>query len=297
MSFSSDVKKELIQTISGSECCYSALLSGMLSFGGRFSADDSYTLVSESYKLLDFLSVLCAEKFFIFPTLIKLKGTFSLNLPEASMILSELDILKTSDIKFTLPSMMNDCCRRSFIKGAFLSGGTVSDPNKQNHLEFSTPHFGLSEQFSALLSEFDIPSKTLRRKSKFVTYFKDNDIICDVLALMGAGSSALKISETNISKSIANRDNRLINSENANYDKTLIASVKQLLAIDTIDKFIGLDNLPEQLRELALLRREKRDENLAGLADILGISKSGVNHRMRKIIKIAEDLTGEDSNE
>ena len=98
MSFSSDVKKELIQTISGSECCNSALFSGMLSFGGRFSADDSYTLVSESYKLLDFLSVLCAEKFFILPTLIKRKGTYSLILPEASMILSELDILRGGEI-------------------------------------------------------------------------------------------------------------------------------------------------------------------------------------------------------
>lgn len=293
MSFASDVKKELIASLSMDDCCASALLAGMLSFGGRFSANDSYTLVSDNYRLLDFLSVLCAEKYFIFPTLIKRKGTYSLILPEASMLLLELDILKAGEIKFSLPGMLNDCCKRAFIKGAFLSGGTVSDPQKQNHLEFSTPHFGLSEQFVSLLGEFDIPAKILRRKSKYVTYVKDNDIICDTLAIMGADRAAITISETNVSKSIANRDNRLINSENANYDKTLIASVNQLLAIDKIDKHMGIDNLPPQLRELAYLRLEKRDANLAEFAEILKISKSGVNHRMRKLIKLAEDLTGD----
>lgn len=297
MSFSSDVKNELIDTLAEKDCCNSAMLAGMLSFGGKFSADDTFTLTGENYKLLDFLSVYCAEKYFIFPTLIKRKGSYSLSLPDASMLLLELDILKTGEVKFSLPGMMSDCCKRSFIKGAFLSSGTISDPQKQNHLEFSTPHFGLSGPFAELLAEFDIPAKTLKRKSRYVTYFKDNDIICDVLALMGAGSAALKISETNISKSIANRDNRIINSENANYDKTVIASVKQILAINTIDKYMGIDGLPSQLRDLALLRLEKRDANLAELAEMLEISKSGVNHRMRKIMKIAEDLTGETTNE
>lgn len=297
MSFASDVKKELIDMPTEKECCAPALLAGMLCFGGKFSSDDYYTLSSESYRLMDFLSALCAERFFIVPTLIKRSGSYSLILPEATMLLHELDILKSGQVKFSFPDMRSECCKRAFIKGAFLSSGTISSPEKQYHLEFSTPHFGISEPLRELLMEFDIPAKTLRRKSRYVTYFKDNDVICDILALMGAGRAALTLSEKSVSKSIANRDNRLINSENANYDKTITASVKQIIAINTIDNKLGLENLPAQLKELAELRLKNRDLPLSELAQRLEISKSGVNHRMRKILEIAENLTGESTNE
>lgn len=297
MSFASDVKKELISAQPEKDCCASAMLAGMLSFGGKFSADDYFTLHSESYLLLDFISTLCAERYLLCPTLIKRGGSYSLHIPDASMLLQELDILKAGDVKFSLPSLMDECCKRSYIKGAFLGSGTVSDPQKQNHLEFSTPHFGLPEPFANLLSEFDIPSKSLKRKTRYVIYFKDNDIICDMLAIMGAGRAALTLSETNISKSIANKNNRINNSENANYDKTVIASVKQILAINSIDEHMGIENLPPQLKELALLRLDKKDLSLTELAEILEISKSGVNHRMRKILEIANNLTGEQINE
>ena len=297
MSFASDVKKELIDMPTEKECCAPMLLAGMLSFGGKFSSDDYYTLTSESYRLMDFLSTLCAERFLICPTLIKRSGSYSLILPEATMLLQELDILKAGQVKFSFPDMQSECCRRAFIKGAFLSSGTISSPEKQYHLEFSTPHFGISEPLRELLMEFDIPAKTLRRKSRYVTYFKDNDVICDILALMGAGRAALTLSEKSVSKSIANRDNRLINSENANYDKTITASVKQIIAINTIDNKLGLENLPVQLKELAELRLNNHDLPLSELAEKLEISKSGVNHRMRKIIEIAENLTGENTNE
>ncbi len=297
MSFASDVKKELIDLPTEKDCCANSLLSGMLCFGGKFSSNDYYTLNSESYRLLDFLSILCAEKFLICPTLVKRSGSYSLILPEATMLLQELGILTPGQVKFSFPKMPEDCCKRAFIKGAFLSSGTISSPEKQYHLEFSTHHFGISEPLRELLKEFDIPSKTLRRKSRYVTYFKDNDVICDILALMGAGRAALTLSETNITKSIANRDNRLINSENANYDKTITASVKQIIAINTIDNHLGLEKLPPQLKELAQLRLNNRDLPLSELAERLEISKSGVNHRMRKIIEIADSLTGENENE
>lgn len=293
MSFASEVKKELISTGVENDCCASSMLAGMLCFGGKFSADDYYTLHSESYLLLDFLSNLCAEKYLICPTLLKQSGSYSLILPDATMLMTELDILRSGEVKFSIPDLMNDCCKRAFIRGAFLGGGTISDPKKQNHLEFSTPHFGLSDHFSKLLEEFDIPSKTLKRKYKFVTYFKDNDIICDILAIMGAGRSALTLSEISISKDIANKNNRLNNSETANYEKTVAASIKQIFAIEIIDRKMGLENLPPQLRELALLRLEYKSLSLAELADKLEISKSGVNHRMRKIIQIAGDLENE----
>ncbi|MBR5586648.1 MAG: DNA-binding protein WhiA [Clostridia bacterium] len=296
MSFATDVKKELIESVSEKDCCTGALLAGIISFGGRISADDYITLSSDLYRLLDFISTLCAERYLIVPTLIKRGGSYSLSLPDATMLLTELDIVKAGEVKFSIPSIMDDCCKRAYITGAFLGGGTISSPEKQYHLEFSTPHFGLSEHFRNLLAEYDISAKTLKRKSRFVTYIKDNDIICDVLAIMGADRAALTLSEANISKSLHNLYNRRDNCESANYDKTINASVKQILAINTIDNEIGISSLPAQLRELAELRLEHRNKPLSELADILGISKSGVNHRMRKLQQIAKDLTGGQAN-
>lgn len=297
MSFATDVKKELIENVSKKDCCTGALLAGMLSFGGKISADDYITLTSEFYRLLDFVSTLCAERYLIVPTLIKRGGGYTLSLPDATMLLTELDIVKTGEVKFSVPGMMDDCCKRAYITGAFLGGGSISSPQKQNHLEFSTPHFGLSAPFLALLAENDILAKTLKRKSRYVTYIKDNDIICDVLALMGAGKAALNLSQTNISKSLSNLYNRRDNCESANYDKTVNASVKQILAINTIVVEMGLAALPAPLRELAKLRLEHRNKPLSELADMLGISKSGVNHRMRKLVQIAEGLKGGQENE
>ena len=297
MSFATDVKKELIENVSSKECCSGALLAGLLSFGGKFSADDCFTLTSEVYRLLDFISTLCAERYLIVPTLIKRRGSYSLSLPDATMLLTELDIVKAGEIKFSIPGLMDECCKRAYITGAFLGGGSISSPEKQYHLEFSTPHFGLSSPFRALLSEFDISAKTLKRKSRYVTYIKDNDIICDVLALMGAGKAALTLSEANISKSLSNLYNRRDNCETANYDKTITASVKQILAINTIDAEMGLDRLPSQLHELAELRLKHRDLPLSELAEMLEISKSGVNHRMRKLQQIAEGLKGGQESE
>ena len=298
MSFASDVKKELLASPPGKDCCKLSMLSGIICFGGKLRENGKICLISsESSELLEFVRDLCTDRFSVSPVISGHGSGYSLSIPDAANMLKELDIIKSGDVKFSLPSCISQpCCKRAFIKGSFLSSGTVSDPKKQNHLEFSTPHFGLSEPLGELLGEFDIPSKLLRRKSRYVTYFKDNDIICDVLAIMGAGRAALTLSETSISKSISNKNNRINNSENANYDKTVIASVKQIIAINNIEKHLGIENLPPQLRELAEIRLKKKDLSLTQLAEILDISKSGVNHRMRKIIEIAENLTGDMSN-
>lgn len=299
MSFSSEVKKELAKSFPENPCCASALLAGLICFGGKFTISDYCTIKAENYKLLDFLSNFCAERYLICPTVTKRGDGFFLTLPDAFMLFQELDILKAGEIKFSIPDSLDACCKRAFIKGAFLGGGTVSSPEKQYHLEFATPHFGLSEKFAALLAEFDIPAKTLKRKSRFITYFKDNDIICDVLALMGASKAAIKVSETNITKSLSNLYNRRDNCESANYDKTMNASIKQIIAIEKIDRLMGLDNLPDGVREFAYLRLENRNLALAELARLSDppISKSGANHRMRKLMQIADNLTGDNINE
>ena len=299
MSFSSEVKKELAKTLPENACCASALLAGMICFGGKFTLSDYCTIKAENYRLLDFLSNFCAERYMICPTLTKRGDGFFLTLPDAFMLFQEIDILKAGEIKFSIPDSLDSCCKRSFIKGAFLASGIVSSPEKQYHLEFSTPHFGLTEKFVALLAEFDIKAKALKRKSRFVTYFKDNDVICDVLALMGASKAAIKLNETNITKSLSNLYNRRDNCESANYDKTMNASIKQIIAIEKIDRLMGLENLPDGVREFAYLRLENRNLALSELARLADppISKSGANHRMRKLMQIADNLTGDNINE
>lgn len=295
MSFASDVRKELAEILPEKACCTASLLAGYICFGGKITASDYCTIKCDSYKLLDMLSSFCAERYFLVPTLVKRNEELFLTLPDAFVLFQELDILKAGQVKFSIPSFMDSCCKRAFIKGAFLGSGTVSSPEKQYHLEFSTPHFGLSEPFAELLREFDINPKTLNRKSRFVTYFKDNDAICDVLALMGASKAAIKVSQTNIKKSLSNLYNRRDNCESANYDKTVSASIKQLIAIEKIDKYMGLENLSDQLREFAELRLKHQAMPLSELAKLTDppISKSGANHRMRKLNEIAKSLTGE----
>lgn len=299
MSFSSEVKKELAEIFPEKDCCASALLAGLICFGGKFALSDYCTIKAENYRLLDFLSNFCAERYLICPTVTKRGDGFFLTLPDSFMLFQELDILKAGEIKFSIPDSLDTCCKRAFIKGAFIGGGSISSPEKQYHLEFATPHFGLSEKFAGLLGEFDIPAKTSKRKSRFITYFKDNDLICDVLALMGASKAAIRVSEANITKSLSNLYNRRDNCESANYDKTMNASIKQIIAIEKIDQLMGLDNLPDGVREFAYLRLENRNLALSDLARLSDppISKSGANHRMRKLMQIAENLTGDNINE
>ncbi len=298
MSFSADVKKELLQNIPRAQCCQNALLAGLISFSGKLSQQKetvTYSIKNESFDILNYIKNLCESQFFITASLEKKGTSYTLTIPDSAMLLHELDIVKFGDVGFSLPPYVSeDCCRRSFLRGAFLGGGTISSPEKQYHLEFSTPHFALSRDFSALFVFYDIAPKTVKRKSRYVTYFKDNDLICDVLALIGADRAALKLSETGFNKRISSHLNRIGNSEAANIDKTLNAAVRQIIAIDKIEKYIGIESLPASLRELARLRLEKRELSLTELAKLTSppLTKSGVNHRMRKLMELAKDLDG-----
>jgi cell division protein WhiA len=183
---------------------------------------------------------------------------------------------------------------KAYIRGAFLGGGSISNPEKTYHLEFVTHDIEYAEDLSKLINSFGLASKVIQRKSSFIIYLKEGEQIIDLLNIIGAHSSLLELENIRIMKEMRNNVNRLVNCETANLSKTVNAAVRQVESIKLIQRKIGLARLPKNLREIAELRLNFPDESLKELGEMLDppVGKSGVNHRLRRIEKIAEELQG-----
>lgn len=192
----------------------------------------------------------------------------------------------------------NDCCRRAFLRGAFLAGGSVTDPAKRYHLEFSTSHRRVCAETGTLLLEMGLTPKQTERKGSSILYFKQSETIEELLALMGAPVSAMTVMQAKIEKDWRNDANRKTNCDTANVSKAVDAAQEQLAALRTLEAQGRLDTLPEKLLQTALLRREHPEATLSELAELHEppTSKSTVNHRMRKLLAMAAEdpeTTGE----
>lgn len=201
---------------------------------------------------------------------------------------------------YTIPEELikNRCCRRSYIRGAFLGGGSISNPEKTYHLEFVTSKEDHAKGLSNVINSFGLNSKIVMRKESYVIYIKEGEQIVDLLNIIGAHQALLKLEDIRVLKNVRNNINRLVNCETANLGKTIDASMRQVGNIKHINKTIGLDKLPENLREIAELRLEYNDASLKELGMMLDppVGKSGVNHRFRKIEQLAEELGGDRRN-
>jgi len=182
--------------------------------------------------------------------------------------------------------------KRICVREAFLEYGFITDPNKKSHLEFIFKQKQKAEEIKKLLEEHEISAKIIKRANKYMLYMKDSQEIVKLLALIGAQQAVLKYEEIQVLKETKNNINRIVNCESANMDKIINASVKQIEAIDYIIKNKQIENLPITLQEMARVRKENPDESLEELGKKLfkPIGKSGVNHRLKKIIEIANDL-------
>ena len=180
-----------------------------------------------------------------------------------------------------------------FLRGAFLACGVVSDPNKEYHLEFSVGSREKSEALRRLITESGMNIKSSTRKGKSLLYTKDSESISDILTFMGAMISSMEIMNAKIYKDLRNNVNRKVNCESANIEKTVSASRKQLEDIEYIEKKVGLGILAEELRPLAEIRRENIDLSLSEIGKMLGISRSGVYHRIKRISETADRLRNE----
>lgn len=185
----------------------------------------------------------------------------------------------------------NDCCRRAFLRGAFLAGGSVTDPEKRYHLELSTTHLKVSRETELLLDELALKPKATERKGSSVLYFKQSEAIEDFLTLIGAPVSAMAVMSAKIEKDWRNDANRKTNCDAANVDKAVAAAQEQLAALRRLEERGQFDTLPEKLRQTAELRRAHPEVTLQELAELHEppLTKSAVNHRLRKLLALGNE--------
>ena len=184
------------------------------------------------------------------------------------------------------------CCRKAFVRGAFLACGSMSDPGKGYHFEIAAPDLARAVLLQEMMSCFQVSARIVSRKKSQVVYVKEGAQIADLLAAMGAGKALMEFENTRILKEMRNTVNRKVNCETANIHKTVSAAVKQVEDIELIRRIIGLENLGKGLREMAELRITYPEATLAELGNLSDprVGKSGVNHRLRKLGMIADDL-------
>lgn len=299
-SFSEFTKNELFKRDNSNDCCDFAELSGMMLFGSNITLK-RIRFATENEDVLERYITL-ADKFDMKVGVTRTSDLSSRCLAvisdkdDISRLAERLGIIDiaTGLIKYRISGevIKNECCVRAFVKGAFLGGGTVIDPKKAYNLEIITPYMGLYNDFLDLLTKSGFEFKTVMRKSKYVLYTKRSEVIEDFLSFIGAFNAQMELINIKIDKEIHNSFNRSINIESANYDKTIDASVKHIKAIEKIDNKIGLDELPPDLKEIAILRLANKSMSLQELGRLLNppLGKSGVNHRLKKIIEISESL-------
>ena len=301
MSFSNEVKAEIISAITDKDKKY-ACLYGLIIFCNRFSSDE-ICFQSESREVADIFMTLVSEMFKntlnISEDIAERKnGTslYSFTVSGAESVQTVADFFRITPFsrRISIENIDNNSIS-NFIAGAFLSCGSITDPKTGYHLEFVINSAELCEDLSTLLNSFGFSVKSVIRKNNYILYIKESENIEDLLTFMGAQSSTLEIINIKILKDVRNRVNRARNCDVANCNKTSAASVNQIQDIRLIESELGLDSLPATLREIADARLEYPEFSLNDLGEILDppIGRSGVNHRLKRIRQIADKLREE----
>ena len=296
MSFSGDVKRELGKQYSKSRHCQLAELAAILEMVGKVQEETGILeITSDNMLVIEKYAILMKQIFAV-------DITKPLEREQTKKILTALKWYREDGMLLPLDEqradgllVQNVCCKRAFIRGAFLASGSMSDPNKSYHFEIVCRTKEQAEQLQMLMNGFETEAKIVERKGHFVVYLKEGSQIVDMLNVMEAYVSLMNLENVRILKEMRNSVNRKVNCETANISKTVNAAVKQLEDIELIRSKLGLDQLPQNLREMALIRLEYPEAALKELGNYLTppVGKSGVNHRLRKLAEIAEDLRGE----
>ena len=290
MSFSSEIKEELSRQIPGARHCQLAEIAAILGFCGRVTEEEG----AVSMLRMHTENPAVARKYFTL-----LKKTFNIRLDVSVRQNQSLksgcsfEVVSYGDLSAVKHVLVQSlCCKRAFIRGAFLASGSVSDPEKGYHFEIVCNSLKKATQLCEMIGSFGIEARVTKRKKNHIVYIKEGAQIVDVLNVMEAHVALMNFENIRILKDMRNFVNRQVNCETANLNKTVSAAVKQIEDIQYIKATIGFDQLPEGLIEIAKLRLEQPESTLKELGQMLTpcVGKSGVNHRLRKLSLIAEEL-------
>lgn len=314
MSFSSTVKNELCRIDVNKECCLLSELAAVVRISGlaRYYGDEALKIrvttenAPFARKMFSLIKKLCN----IYPQVairrnsrLKKHVLYILDISPVTGIISigeriavDYGVMNCEGASpygsYADNIASRECCKKAYIRGAFLAAGSISDPEKTYHLEIAVHDRMIALELKDLINSFGLNSKIVGRKGSFVVYIKEGEDIVDFLNIIGAHRALMDLENIRILKEMRNNVNRVVNCETANLQKTVNASVRQVENIKYINRTIGFDNLPENLRQIAEVRIEYTDANLKELGEMLSppLGKSGVNHRLRKLDEIAEDL-------
>ena len=296
MSFSVDVKTELCRAPLSRKCCAQAEAYGVLLYCNTFHAAQT-RIVTENEAFAQRLPPLFKRAFKL--TFDRLpqgggKQVFEIADPAKLAVLHQAfgSDPRAVALHVNFAMVEENCCRAAFLRGAFLAGGSVTDPRKGYHLELATSHHSVSREVLALMRELDQEPKSAQRKGNTVIYFKQSEKIEDFLTCIGAPLSAMEVMNAKLERDLRGKVNRRVNCDAANLDKAVEAAMAQVEAIRRLEGDGALITLPDKLREAAALRLAHPEDTLAQLAQRCDppITKSALNHRLRKLVELGREL-------
>ena len=301
MSFSGQIKEELAQVISSPRHCQLAELAALVQFCGHIEEDGSLLVQSENPLVIRKCFTLLKKTFKIEAAAKNQMQTQNYRLfvtgEDAFRVLEALKICDTAGHlmmrHLTDPVLIkNSCCKRAYLRGCYMAVGSMSDPYKSYHLELVCGLQAQAEQLLKILHDFSLDAKMIVRKKYYVVYMKEGENIADFLNITEAHKALMEFENTRIYKGMCNMVNRKVNCEAANITKTVNAATRQVEDIRLIREKMGLEGLPEPLRQMAYVRLENPQASLGELGKLLDppVGKSGVNHRLRKLGELAKEL-------
>ena len=301
MSFSGQIKEELAQVISSPRHCQLAELAALVQFCGHIEEDGSLLVQSENPLVIRKCFTLLKKTFKIEAVAKSQMQTQNYRLfvtgEDAFRVLEALKICDTAGHlmmrHLTDPVLIkNSCCKRAYLRGCYMAVGSMSDPYKSYHLELVCGLQAQAEQLLKILHDFSLDAKMIVRKKYHVVYMKEGENIADFLNITEAHKALMEFENTRIYKGMRNMVNRKVNCEAANITKTVNAATRQVEDIRLIREKMGLEGLPEPLRQMAYVRLENPQASLGDLGKLLDppVGKSGVNHRLRKLGELAKEL-------
>ncbi len=308
MNFTSKVKNEIIEEVKISPCCKLAALSAYLRTAGTVEIENGtvgFSLLGET-EVNTYFQQIIKSLYNIEPVVFaekqgeRSKAVYICD--KSAQILSETEILKFSKggidivLGITEKLIKKSCCKRAYIKGAFLGSGSVTVPKMKSekatgyHMEFVFSKYVSAQDFCNILSDNGLIAKLIERKDSFVVYSKSSEEICDLLVTIGAKKACLELQDIIIKKMVKNNTNRIVNCEISNLNKQVDASYKSRNDIRAIDDIMGIENLPKPLYDVAFARLSYPDDSLSQLSERLNITKSCLSHRLKRLSEIADSL-------